>query len=74
MAVRVYWVVEEGTTILDVRAVTSPTPLLMVMEVAPETLQDSVDTWPATMALGFAEKELITGADGEGVEPMVWST
>jgi hypothetical protein len=43
-AVRVYCVAAVGATTFEVSEVTSPTPLLMVIEVAPETLQESVDT------------------------------
>src|SRR3954447_11155519 len=72
VAVRVYCVVAVGATVFEVRYVTSPTPLLILTDEAPETLQASVTCWPAEIVRGVAVNELIVGAgDGGVVEPSV---
>ena len=55
-----------GATVADLNCVTSPIPLSMVIEVAPETAHDRVVIWPAVIDAGFAANELITGNAGVG--------
>jgi len=62
-------VVWDGETLVEVRAVTGPTPLLMLREVAPLTFQESVVGEPALTVEGLAEKEVIAGGMGGGAEP-----
>ena len=51
-----------GLTDFVVTAETSPTPLSIVNDVAPETLQDKLLAAPAVTAAGLARKLAITGA------------
>jgi hypothetical protein len=48
-------------TAVDVSLVTLPTPLLMPVDEAFETVHERKDDWPAVIDDGFAAKELITG-------------
>ena len=60
IAVKVYMVVATGvTTLVPVKA-TLPTPWSMLTEVAPVTLQLSVEDSPAAMDGGLALNELTT--------------
>src|SRR4051812_40536721 len=68
VAVSVYCVVAAGATGLEGTYVTSPTPLFIETEVAPETLQESVTCCPAVTVSGVAEKELIVGTGEVDVE------
>ena len=69
VAVNVYVVVAAGETDFDVLLETVPTPLSMLMLVAPEVLHDSVALCPAVITVGVAVKEVITGTatGGAGV-------
>jgi hypothetical protein len=58
-------VVAVGETDFEV-PVTVPTPWSIVSEVAPVTLQLSVELCPEVILAGFALKELITGWLGGG--------
>ena len=70
VAVSVYCVVAAGMTALEVTYVTSPTPLLIETDVAPETLHESVTCCPAVIVRGVAVNELMVGA-GDVVEPVL---
>ena len=54
-------VVVVGETTLLVVPVTSPTPLSMESEVAPVTVQESVELPPVPIVVGLAVKEVMTG-------------
>lgn len=45
-------------------ATTAPIPSSRLIDVAPDTLQDSVDELPLLIVTGLAVNELITGATG----------
>jgi len=63
VAVIVYTVVEVGITArLPVKA-TFPIPWSILTILAPETLQLSVEDWPAEIVSGFAVNESITASD-----------
>ena len=57
--------VAEGVAIALPEAETYPPPWSRKTDVAPETLQLSVEFPPALMLEGLATKKLITGSDGE---------
>jgi hypothetical protein len=65
-AVRVYVVVAEGVTVVDV-PFTVPIPLFIENEVALLTDQVRSDDCPDVIEFGFAVNELIIGAGGGGV-------
>ena len=52
-----------GETTLLVVPVTAPTPLSMEREVAPVTVQASVELAPEAIEVGVAVKEVITGPE-----------
>jgi len=54
-------VVVVGLTTTEVLPVTSPTPLLIVIDVEPVTVQLSVLDWPLVIERGDAVKLVITG-------------
>jgi hypothetical protein len=60
LAVRVYVVVADGFTAVDV-PVTAPTPELMVSVGEPVVVQASVLVWPAPTLAGVAVKLVIAG-------------
>ncbi len=59
-------IVAAGETLLLPVAATVPTPPLMDTEVAPLTVQLSVELPPALILAGLAVKELMTGFEGAG--------
>jgi len=57
---------------MDVLPVTSPTPLLIVIDVEPVTVQLSVLDWPLVIERGDAVKLVITGFGvGMIMDPLV---
>ena len=58
--------VAPGLTALVV-PVTVPTPLLMLSDVAPDTVQPSVLLWPTVMVEGVAKKLEMVGGWGAGL-------
>jgi hypothetical protein len=65
-AVNLYVVVCVGDTAVALKFVTFPTPLSMLIVVAPETLQESVTGWPGVVLGGAALNEEIAGICGPG--------
>jgi hypothetical protein len=61
VAVKVYVVVCDGLTEVDVSLVTFPMPLLSVVVEAFDTVQKRTDDSPGVIDEGLAEKELMTG-------------
>jgi len=66
VALSVYVVVWAGETVVEVRPVTTPTLLLMLSEVAPLALQESVAGDPAVIVEGVAANEVILGSETAG--------
>jgi hypothetical protein len=54
VAVKVYVVVADGLTDLELEATTAPTPWSMLTEVAPDVVQLRVDDWPGWIDVGLA--------------------
>lgn len=66
-------VVRAGLTLI-VEPLTLPIPLSIDTEVAPDTDQDSVVVWPATIPEGLGLKAEITGGSGVTVTVVVLVT
>jgi hypothetical protein len=56
-----------GGLTLVLAPVTTPTPWSMETLVAPVTLQDRVELWPAWIDAGVAKNDAMTGTDPAGV-------